>query len=317
MVSPPDLSDMTDDKQAIELRVTFMNGSTIEPCSDKSPYELQCLVEFSSREPIAYAGNVTFSDNRGNMYEPSHLLYLYHLCIVNLFIRYILPISVSADNCILTVYSYLAANRHQCQLIRQPPSPNQQADGESDTRYATANDTGLRFHCPTGEVVLRPLSMSEVGSITRASTVASASQFAAESSSVSAREGFTYTSIASSTSSAELTVGTPREGARNLPGGPAGNAVISDVEIAADHRKMDSFVSMDFSEERQFLIDVRAGVERWFSSNGWPGHYRPVDLPSSLRASLTSDGGHQPSKGDEAFKAGRWKTGGRYERLAQ
>lgn len=240
MVSPPDLSDMTDDKQAIELRVTFMNGSTIEPCSDKSPYELQCLVEFSSREPIAYAGNVTFSDNRGNMYEPSHLLYLYHLCIVNLFIRYILPISVSADNCILTVYSYLAANRHQCQLIRQPPSPNQQADGESDTRYATANDTGLRFHCPTGEVVLRPLSMSEVGSITRASTVASASQFAAESSSVSAREGFTYTSIASSTSSAELTVGTPREGARNLPGGPAGNAVISDVEIAADHRKMDS-----------------------------------------------------------------------------
>lgn len=70
MVSLPDLSDLTNDKQSVQLRLDFLNGNCIEPCHDDSPRELQCLVEFASQEPVNFSGNITFSDNKGSMYAP-------------------------------------------------------------------------------------------------------------------------------------------------------------------------------------------------------------------------------------------------------
>ena len=159
--------------------------------------------------------------------------------------------------------------------------------------------------------MLRPISLSEAVSSTQPSTIASGSQFALESCAVSGRGTFTRSSLPSSTPSSLLKTTTPRDGARNLPGGPTGKAVISDIEITSDQPQTDTFVAADLSEEQWFLIDVLGAVKRWFSCHGWPGRYHPVDIPDSLRSSLTCDGVHQPSKGDEAVRAGRWRPASR------
>jgi hypothetical protein len=286
MVSVPDLSDLTTDKQAIELKVEFLSGDCVRLCEDDTPCDLRCRLEFISIEPVTYSGNVTFSDDEGNIY--------------------LLPISLGADNCILTVYSYLAAQRQCYQIIREPPAPQQQ-ETDSGTGQATRHPTSLHYYCPSGEAVLRPISLSEAVSSTQPSATASVSQFAFESFAMSRRGTFTRSSLPSSTPSSIQKITTPRDGARNLPGGPAGKAVISDIEITSDQPQTETFVAADLSEEQWFLIDVLGAVRRWFSSHGWPGSYHPVDIPDSLRSSLTCDGVHPPSKDDKAVRAGRWR----------
>ena len=74
MVSVPDLSDLTTDKQAVQLKINFLSGDRVRPCQDDTPCELRCRLEFVSIEPVSYSGNVTFSDNEGNMYAPPLLI---------------------------------------------------------------------------------------------------------------------------------------------------------------------------------------------------------------------------------------------------
>ncbi|KAH0624767.1 hypothetical protein JD844_032546 [Phrynosoma platyrhinos] len=101
MDSGRDGDDIDDDgeeqKEINPLTVDFPNGSVIKITEEGENIGFTCTVHFSSSKPLSFMKNLFFVDEERN--------------------RYSLQVSAAAENCLLTVYPYLAYHLNDQQII--------------------------------------------------------------------------------------------------------------------------------------------------------------------------------------------------------
>ncbi|XP_021263655.1 cilia- and flagella-associated protein 47 isoform X2 [Numida meleagris] len=113
-VELPEL-ELEDGDRISPLSIQFPEGQDIIPLLDGTNMELSCHISFESSTPVSFLGNIFFIDEDEN--------------------RFSLQIAATAENCILTIYSYLALHRSEQQIT------------------LISNED-----CSSGEVVLHPFS---------------------------------------------------------------------------------------------------------------------------------------------------------------
>ena len=283
--SLPDLADVLEARDVANVALEYLDGQVVE---DAGLTELRCRFTFVSSRPVSYSTYITFNTRQGHVYQ--------------------LPVTLTADNSILTVYPYLAAHRSRFQIVKDPSGDE-------------------------GEPVLIPLNVgaavAAAATSSRLSTVSSSSPpytgtLAPTTTAPIGVESSIAAPESSSTSSGFFYPPTPRDGARNFPGGLTMEAAFvsgvfstlnndenGDGELFTSsirYRLYFFFLAIpveDWSEEQWFLVEVVATVRRWFSVHGWPGQPRPVSIPEGLRSALAAKGGAVVDGG--AVGAGSWK----------
>ncbi|XP_052708553.1 cilia and flagella-associated protein 47-like isoform X1 [Crassostrea angulata] len=196
-----------------------------------------------------------------------------------------LMVTATADNCLLTCYPFLALHRTDYQIVcEQGASPKGRK-----VVMAKDNQNG-------GEAVFIPCASPQHTS--RPSTSATSSNFQISSSS--------YESSASVTDSTDESTPLNREGAMNKPpSGSEHNVSRGQMDLASRSLGSAMFPDED-TEEGIFHMEVLLAVQRWFSSQGWPGGQFPIIIPHSLRCGIS----RKPINDDspKAAKAGSWDT---------
>eukprot|EP00079_Xenopus_tropicalis_P021661 XP_012813080.1 PREDICTED: cilia- and flagella-associated protein 47 isoform X1 [Xenopus tropicalis] len=132
--------EMDSGDQTRPFSIEFPNGQTVSSAGDSSE-ELICQISFKSSSPVSCLVNLLFTDEYNNQFP--------------------LQVSAVAENCILTVYPYLAYHRTDQQVILRSAH-----NGNGEKGYGT------------GEAILRPCYIPE----TPSQSVSSSSLGAATSS---------------------------------------------------------------------------------------------------------------------------------------
>ncbi|KAM6211408.1 cilia- and flagella-associated protein 47 [Sarcoramphus papa] len=112
-VELPEL-ELEDGDRIYPFSVQFPEGQDIVLSSDGTNKELICRISFRSSRPVSFSGNMFFIDEEEN--------------------RFSLQVAATAENCLLTLYPYLAFHRSDQQIILRSNSKD----------------------CSSGEVVLHP-----------------------------------------------------------------------------------------------------------------------------------------------------------------
>ncbi|KAG8451901.1 hypothetical protein GDO86_003916 [Hymenochirus boettgeri] len=118
--------DMDNGDRAKLFSIDFPNGQTVSNSGDESE-KIICQITFKSSSPVSCLVCLLFTDEYNNQFP--------------------LQISAVAENCILTVYPYLAYHRTDQQVVLK----------------SAHNGNGVRG-CGTGEAVLRPCYIPETPS---------------------------------------------------------------------------------------------------------------------------------------------------------
>ncbi|XP_062432984.1 cilia- and flagella-associated protein 47 [Rhea pennata] len=105
--------ELEDGDRIYPFSIQFPGGQDIVVSSDGTNIELICHIGFSSSKPVSFFGNIFFTDEEGN--------------------RFSLQVAAVAENCLLTLYPYLAFHRSDQQII-----------------FKSSKD------CSSGEAVLHP-----------------------------------------------------------------------------------------------------------------------------------------------------------------
>ncbi|XP_063136439.1 cilia- and flagella-associated protein 47 isoform X2 [Rattus norvegicus] len=88
---------LLDDDEIHPLTVTFPSGRVIKGSSTGINDEIPCHLSFSSSKPVSFFANLLFCDDRNNWFS--------------------LPVTATAENCILTIYLYLAVHLDKQKVI--------------------------------------------------------------------------------------------------------------------------------------------------------------------------------------------------------
>ncbi|GAB1302928.1 Cilia and flagella-associated protein 47 [Apodemus speciosus] len=88
---------LLDDDEIHPLTVTFPNGRVIQGSNTGLNDEILCHLSFSSSKPVSFFANLMFCDDRNNWFS--------------------LPVTATAENCILTIYLYLAVNLDKQRVV--------------------------------------------------------------------------------------------------------------------------------------------------------------------------------------------------------
>ncbi|XP_036083014.1 cilia- and flagella-associated protein 47 isoform X3 [Rousettus aegyptiacus] len=94
-IPPARLLDI--DEEGHPLSVEFPKGRTITGSPTGVNVELTCCFSFKSSKPVSFFTHVLFYDNRDN--------------------RFLLPVTATAENCMLTTYPYIAVHRDMQDII--------------------------------------------------------------------------------------------------------------------------------------------------------------------------------------------------------
>ncbi|XP_022089961.1 cilia- and flagella-associated protein 47-like isoform X2 [Acanthaster planci] len=252
-VELPDV-ELDDGSKMSVLSVTFPDGQKIQPCcgdeGDEEPFILKCKVTFCSPRPVSFTQPVKFVDTQGNSFS--------------------IPVTATADNCLLTAYPFVAQHRTDFQIVTEQ---GQTLRG----RHSTANSKESLGN--VGEAVMIP-----VESPSRPSTQRS-------SASTSSRFGATTSTYEESTESiTESTYrSTPRDGAVNRA--VADRSIIdpeSRLGLASRSLGSAAFPNED-TEEGVFHQEVLMAVQRWITLHGWSGGPNPVSMPEGLRSGVAKN----------------------------
>ncbi|XP_013416633.1 cilia- and flagella-associated protein 47 isoform X1 [Lingula anatina] len=259
------------------LTVIFKDGQELLPVStaekaDAEPFELNCKVVFSSPKPISFTADLKFVDSEGNSFG--------------------LPVTATADNSLFTAYPFLASHRSDhlivCEQGRHMLLPRKRL---MKGTILKGQKTESKESLNVGEAVFVPVSTPHTAS--RPSTSATSSNFEVSSSS--------YEDSTQSLTETNEGASSPREGAM--------------VKLASDssrHSKGRGIASRSLgsamfpdedTEEGLFYSEVLLAVQRWFSSQGWPGGPYPIVIPYSLRAGVAKN---QKDTGGNRKGAGSW-----------
>ncbi|KAM6945797.1 cilia and flagella-associated protein 47-like [Aplochiton taeniatus] len=225
------------------LIVSLPQGCTVPPRSrsqDRSRGEtpsdglgggcgpLSCLVTFCSAVPLGLSGHVTFTDHLNN--------------------RFRVEVCATADNCLLSVWPYLALHRTHQQIVLR--------SGKATKTPTCVESAQSAQSQTTGESVLQTCH-----------SVDSASRAASSSSSSS-----TSFAVLSSTSSQTVS--------ESVQEGPS-ERMCEDVDNQVN-RGIPEFPGAE-REDGLYYQGVLLAVQKWFSLFGWPRGPHPITLPHTLR----------------------------------
>ncbi|KAI4554281.1 hypothetical protein MJG53_019580 [Ovis ammon polii x Ovis aries] len=145
--------------------VKLLNGNEIQPLSVKFPKggvivgssiginaALTCCLSFKSSKPVSFFTNVLFCDSKDNCLE-THLLstrFPHPSCLtlnpISTFsgfeIRFSLPVTATAENCMLTIYSYMAIHLDEQKIIVKNEKDAGSVKAETKSLLAS-RETGL------------------------------------------------------------------------------------------------------------------------------------------------------------------------------
>ncbi|CAH1800026.1 unnamed protein product [Owenia fusiformis] len=230
------------------LTLNFPEGQDIKPCSADSGHEeptrLLCNVTFKCPQPVSFTQSIKFTDSDGN--------------------SFLLPVSATSDNCLLSCYPFLAQHRADHQIVCEQGTT---LKGRKTMSKESVN---------VGEAVFVPC-VSPARPYSRRSTTATSSQFECSESS--------YESTSHSATESTYQPSTPRDGAHGRVAPISVAAVKNRQDIASRSLGSALFPDED-TEEGIFHTEVLLAVQRWFSSQGWPGGPHPIFVPHSLRTGI-------------------------------
>ncbi|XP_070567350.1 cilia- and flagella-associated protein 47-like [Ptychodera flava] len=201
-----------------------------------------------------------------------------------------IPVTATADNCLLTAYPFIAKHRADHQIVTE--------QGKSVKGRRSQSKESLNV----GEAVIMP-----VDSPTRPSTRASTSSTSRFVSTTSTYED-------SSASVTESTYpSTPRDGAANHLAMDAEMEGNSRQDLASRSLGSAAFPNED-TEEGLFHQEVLMAVQRWITLQGWPGGPNPVTIPDGLRSGVTRNSlgeaaADKPPRGVDAGSGSSHKKG--------
>ncbi|XP_072178621.1 cilia- and flagella-associated protein 47-like [Diadema setosum] len=241
--------EVDDGSKMSVLSVTFPDGQTIQPCSadegHKEPFVLKCKVTFCSSKPVSFTKPIKFVDTVGS--------------------RFSIPVTATADNCLLVAYPFVAKHRTDFQIVTE--------QGHSLRGHKTASHETVSN---MGEAVIMPVeSPSRPSTHTSTST---SSRFGATTSTYEDTESITESTYRS----------TPRDGAVNRVNYSHSALPYDDSRMGLASRSLGSaaFPNED-SEEGIFHSEVLMAVQRWITLHGWSGGPFPVSLPEGLRSGVS------------------------------
>lgn len=249
------------------LEVSFPDGQSIQPCcinDDKDEASvIPCTVTFQSSSPVTFTTAIVFTDGKE---------------------KYDLPITATADNCLLSCYPFLAAHQTDFRIICEQQEisiQNKQTDAQE---------------YPPGEPVFMPC-ITPNRPPTIASTSATSTSFGISTS--------TYPESSNEATSSTYP-STPHHG-DSQHGGPARG--VSDGSETNATFVLGPGVE---SDERKFMRKVVSAVQRYFSSQAWSGGPYPIAIPQTLRSALQDTSDPQMG-GTGAARTSNWDNNSKKE----
>lgn len=221
------------------ISVVFPKSTEISEEYRPGSKTLTCQVLFQSAKPLSFRGSITFLDQYEN--------------------RFYLSVVATADNCLLTCYSFFASHQQDYHIICAP--------GTSLKGQKNSSDESM----DTGEAVCVPYH-TYMGCLSETSTPTSSSNFHANSSTV-------YESPNPSEKPSDFGF-SDQERDQNASSSPS----ICPSKTAC---VIDSNVFPEYDRKiGPYHQNVLNTVQRWFSANAWSGGTFPVVIPQTFRATV-------------------------------
>ncbi|XP_064263439.1 cilia- and flagella-associated protein 47 isoform X3 [Passer domesticus] len=221
--------ELADGTRTCPFSVEFPEGQNIVLSSDGTANELTCRISFKSPKPMSFLGEMLFIDQEDN--------------------RFSFQVAGTADNCLLTLYPYLAMHKDKKIIWR-------------------SNNKDFS----TGEVVLQPC-------ITPPSPSHSYS-----ASSLGEESGSTYED-SQSESIADESESDAFESEENEETSEESE---TDSESDRKEKKHElSFFPDEDEEEYNFFQKTLNAVQSWFALFGWSKGQNPISIPYSLRRDVS------------------------------
>ncbi|XP_054484324.2 cilia- and flagella-associated protein 47 [Agelaius phoeniceus] len=227
-VKLPEL-ELPDGTRTCPFSVEFPEGKNIVLSSDGTSNELTCLISFSSSKPLSFLGEMLLIDEEEN--------------------RFSFQVAGTADNCLLTLYPYLALHCSDQKIIWR------------------SNNKDFS----TGEVVLQPCftpaspshthSTSSLGANSGSSCEDSQSESTTDES-----ESDEYESEENEEASEESKTDSESDG-------------------RGDKCELSFFPDED-EEDYIFFQKTLNAVQSWFTLFGWSKGQNPISIPHSLRSDV-------------------------------
>ncbi|XP_063809558.1 cilia- and flagella-associated protein 47 isoform X2 [Pseudophryne corroboree] len=201
--------------------VFFPNGQAVAS-SHHTSEQVVCQISFKSSSPVSCSVDLLFTDEDNN--------------------QFLLPVTAVAENCILSVYPYLAYHYTDQQVILR-----------------SGHDGSNGNNCSSGEAVLRPCYIPETPSQSTSSS----------SLGIGAITSSTYDESVSEDDNV-LDNERPQSGDREIH-----------CQRTKDKLEL-SFYPEEDTEEWIFFQKVLVTVQTWFSLFGWASGCNPITIPHSL-----------------------------------
>ncbi|KAL9867454.1 cilia- and flagella-associated protein 47 [Geothlypis trichas] len=209
--------------------VEFPEGKNKVVSSDGTSNELTCRISFSSSKPMSFSGEVLFIDQEEN--------------------RFSLQVAGTADNCLLTLYPFLALHSSDQKIIWRSNSKD----------------------FSTGEVVLQPCFTPASPSCTHSTSSLGANSGSScedseSESTTDENESDEYESEENEKESEE-------------------SKTDSESEEKGDKCELSFFPDED-EEDHIFFQKTLNAVQSWFTLFGWSKGQNPISIPYSLRSDV-------------------------------
>ncbi|XP_060230649.1 cilia- and flagella-associated protein 47 [Meriones unguiculatus] len=216
---------LLNDDEIQPLTVTFPKGRVITGSSTGINDELLCHISFSSSKPVSFFAELLFCDEGDNWFS--------------------LPVTATAENCILTIYLYLATH------------PDKQKVIVKDERHTTQ---------PTGSFLIPEIPCRDSKSFSpeqRESLVSKITDDAEPT------HGNLFVGIEIARDSSDSD--------ESIPDG------VNFVSLENEERNQLFFSLEEGSKAFNCFQNVVNATETWFSLFGWPGGPHSLSIPEAIR----------------------------------
>ncbi|XP_057901557.1 cilia- and flagella-associated protein 47 [Melospiza georgiana] len=227
-VKLPEL-ELADGTRTCPFFVEFPEGENVVLSSDGTANELTCRISFSSSKPMSFLGEMLFIDQEDN--------------------RFSFQVAGTADNCLLTLYPFLALHSSDQKIIWR------------------SNNIDFSI----GEVVLQPCFTPASPSHTHST------------SSLGANSGSSCEDSESETTTDEGE-SDEYESEENEEASEESKTV-SESDEKGDKCELSFFPDED-EEDYMFFQKTLNAVQSWFTLFGWPKGQNPISIPYSLRSDV-------------------------------
>ncbi|XP_026647666.2 cilia- and flagella-associated protein 47 isoform X1 [Zonotrichia albicollis] len=227
-VKLPEL-ELADGTRTCPFFVEFPEGENVVLSSDGTANEMTCRISFSSSKPMSFLGEILFIDQEDN--------------------RFSFQVAGTADNCLLTLYPFLALHSSDQKIIWR------------------SNNKDFS----TGEVVLQPCFTPASPSHTHST------------SSLGANSGSSCEDSQSETTTDEGE-SDEYESEENEEGSEE-SKTDSETDEKGDKCELSFFPDED-EEDYMFFQKTLNAVQSWFTLFGWSKGQNPISIPYSLRSDV-------------------------------